>query len=194
MAIGPAASIVEQAAARAIPSPLGLGFKQARDDIRSAPIEDFKPLAEGFEAYMGSLSAEARAVFERQATETRTDPCNLLQRSKFIYKGLNEGSIKYDGIDPETKEIRLRFANGDPAGTIYGGHISAMVQYHGAESVEAVLQNAGFDREGLRIAKDNLSLAESGTRIMKSDLATPVLRQTMPVAPEVWRCNFGLIG
>jgi hypothetical protein len=170
---------------------LSLGFQQARDDIRNAPIEDFKPLAKGFEAFVGSLSTESRAVFERQATETRTDPCNLLQRSRFIYKGLNDGSIRYDGIDPNTKEIKLKFQNGDPAGTIYGGHISAMVQYHGAGAVEAALQNAGFDQQGLQIAKDQLALAESGTRIMKSDLATPVLRQTMPVTPEVWRCDFG---
>lgn len=189
-AVGATARAVETAAA--VPRTLSLGFREAQEGIRKAPIESFRGLATNFEGYVGKVSAEARAVFEQNASESQHQPCNLNTRSRFLFKGLNEGTILYNGFNPVTKTINLKFQNGESAGTMYGSHISAMTQWEGATRVEDALQKAGFDTAGLEIAKTNLILAESGTRILQSDLATPVLRQTMPVAPEVWKCDFGL--
>lgn len=197
MAIAARASSVDLTSAREVAPPVQLDFKAIRDYLREAPIEQFASQAKAYEGFINGLTPEAKRVFKDHATASHTMPCNVLHRSQAIFKGLENGSIRYDGINSETNEIKLRYAGTEQsAGKISGHHISAMVQFYGADKTESVLR-ASFEREGrdkanegLTMVQANLIMAEGAKRIVESDLSTPTLRTHMPIAPATWKCNF----
>lgn len=152
-----------------------------------------KPLPEnGFtgDTVKDALSAippAMRKSFEAIAKESREEPCKIQAEAGRIYKGLQDGTLTYKGINADDSGVvELQSRNGDTI-KMHGPHISAMIEHHGEDAVGSLLENK-LPPKGQAAAISGFSATMTGT-MLDPLISNPEVKKVLPVHPDASRCG-----